>query len=244
MKVNKHDLFKKRKEQDDELKCRILTALTILISFLLLGYGFVNLITNKKNVGIIELIAGVTILSANTYLLYKKKQMKIPAYVLNSICILLGIYLYIDGGFHNTGIFWLLSFPVLYLPTMGTKTGTIWMIINIFSIFVLFIFSRFDIITVAYDGITTLSALIVYFLIAYILLTYEIFRKRSKKEIRKLEGLLPICSYCKKIKSVEGKWQSVDSYLTQQADMDFSHGICPDCMKEVYPEYYDRMQKK
>jgi DNA-binding response OmpR family regulator len=48
-------------------------------------------------------------------------------------------------------------------------------------------------------------------------------------QVKQLSGLLPICSYCKSIRSDENYWQQVDTYLTQHSDAHFTHGICPPC---------------
>jgi DNA-binding response OmpR family regulator len=48
--------------------------------------------------------------------------------------------------------------------------------------------------------------------------------------VKVLEGLLPICSYCKKIRDDAGEWQGVEDYLGSHADVDFTHGICPACL--------------
>jgi sigma-B regulation protein RsbU (phosphoserine phosphatase) len=48
-------------------------------------------------------------------------------------------------------------------------------------------------------------------------------------QVRQLQGLLPICSYCKKIRDEKNYWQRVDSYLSEHSGVVFSHGICPDC---------------
>lgn len=56
-------------------------------------------------------------------------------------------------------------------------------------------------------------------------------------EIRELQGILPICSGCKKIRDDDGYWQQVDTYLTTHTGAQFSHGVCPDCMDRLYPEY-------
>lgn len=60
--------------------------------------------------------------------------------------------------------------------------------------------------------------------------------KASLKEIRVLRGMLPICSYCKKIRDEEGKWQPIELYIHNRSDADFSHGICPDCLQAHYSE--------
>ena len=52
-----------------------------------------------------------------------------------------------------------------------------------------------------------------------------------------LKGLIPICASCKKIRDDQGYWNSVESYIKDHADVEFTHGICPDCMKKLYPNY-------
>ncbi|MEJ2037622.1 MAG: response regulator [Desulfosarcinaceae bacterium] len=52
--------------------------------------------------------------------------------------------------------------------------------------------------------------------------------------VRKLSGLLPICPYCKKVRSDQGYWQRVEEYVTEQCDAYFSHSICPECVTKHY----------
>ena len=54
--------------------------------------------------------------------------------------------------------------------------------------------------------------------------------------IKRLSGLLPICSYCKRIRSDQDYWQQVESYITEHSDALFSHGICPSCLVKVMSE--------
>jgi len=61
--------------------------------------------------------------------------------------------------------------------------------------------------------------------------------EEALSKIKTLEGLLPICSYCKNIRSDEGYWHKVEEYLGQRAGATFTHGICPDCYeKYIQPE--------
>ena len=53
------------------------------------------------------------------------------------------------------------------------------------------------------------------------------------KLVKQLQGLLPICLYCKKIRNDKNYWQQVESYITEHADVRFSHGICPECYEKV-----------
>ena len=54
--------------------------------------------------------------------------------------------------------------------------------------------------------------------------------------IKRLTGLLPICSYCKRIRTDQDYWEQVDSYLTEHTGALFSHGICPSCLEKVIEE--------
>ncbi len=59
-------------------------------------------------------------------------------------------------------------------------------------------------------------------------------------QVKQLSGLLPICGHCKNIRDDEGYWQDVAVYIRDHSEADFSHGICPSCMKELYPEFHEK----
>jgi hypothetical protein len=63
-------------------------------------------------------------------------------------------------------------------------------------------------------------------------------------EIQTLQGILPICCYCKKIRDDKGYWQAVDSYFREHSEVEFSHGFCIDCVKEKFPELYEKNKEK
>jgi len=56
-------------------------------------------------------------------------------------------------------------------------------------------------------------------------------------KVRMLSGLLPICASCKKIRDEKGAWNELETYVRKHTQANFSHGICPDCMHRLYPEY-------
>jgi CheY-like chemotaxis protein len=60
--------------------------------------------------------------------------------------------------------------------------------------------------------------------------------KSALAQVQTLSGLLPICSYCKKIRDDKGYWNQLEAYLSDHSDAKFSHGICPDCQKKYYPQ--------
>jgi PAS domain S-box-containing protein len=60
--------------------------------------------------------------------------------------------------------------------------------------------------------------------------------QKALKEIKTLRGILPLCSFCKKIRDDKGYWEQVDVYIYKHLQADISHSICPECAKEHYPD--------
>ena len=60
--------------------------------------------------------------------------------------------------------------------------------------------------------------------------------QEALKEIKTLQGILPLCSFCKKVRDDEGYWEQVDVYIHKHSQADISHGICPECFKKHYPD--------
>jgi PAS domain S-box-containing protein len=56
--------------------------------------------------------------------------------------------------------------------------------------------------------------------------------------VRELSGLLPICASCKSIRDDKGYWTRLEAYLSEHSKAEFSHGICPDCARKLYPDHY------
>ena len=76
--------------------------------------------------------------------------------------------------------------------------------------------------------------------IFFIVMVFEAaLLKDLYKRIRLLEGFLPICANCKKIKNTEDQWVQIEQYITKHSLAQFSHGICPDCARKLYPDLYD-----
>ena len=93
---------------------------------------------------------------------------------------------------------------------------------------------------------------------------YAIERKRTLEEqirlisqlqealahVKQLSGLLPMCASCKKIRDDKGYWNQLEAYISDHSEADFSHGICPECVKKLYPEYahafdaYEKSKRK
>jgi hypothetical protein len=63
-------------------------------------------------------------------------------------------------------------------------------------------------------------------------------------QIKILKGLLPICAVCKKVRDDSGYWNQMETYIREHSQADFSHGICPDCIPTIYPEYQGKTKKR
>lgn len=74
------------------------------------------------------------------------------------------------------------------------------------------------------------------------LLLFRYLKQREREleealgKVRQLTGMLPICASCKKIRDDKGYWKQVEVYIKEHADVDFSHSICPECKKKLYPQ--------
>lgn len=62
--------------------------------------------------------------------------------------------------------------------------------------------------------------------------------------VKQLSGLLPICAHCKKIRDDKGYWNQLEQYITERSEAGFSHGICPDCAQEMFPEVARKRETK
>jgi ligand-binding sensor protein len=61
---------------------------------------------------------------------------------------------------------------------------------------------------------------------------------KAHAEIKTLTGILPICSFCKKIRDDKGYWEQVEVYINKHSEANFSHSVCPNCAKEKYADFY------
>jgi hypothetical protein len=59
-------------------------------------------------------------------------------------------------------------------------------------------------------------------------------------DVKTLSGLVPICANCKQIRDDKGFWTQVEFYIQQRSEARFTHGICPDCMKKLYPDFLQK----
>ncbi len=67
--------------------------------------------------------------------------------------------------------------------------------------------------------------------------------EKALKEVKQLQDLIPICMYCKKVRDDKDFWHQVDYYIQEHAGVNFSHGVCPDCMEKIVKPEMDKFMK-
>ena len=138
----------------------------------------------------------------------------------------------------------LIQFPILYLIPIGLATwysGRRWGLIFalsmplIRSFFAIFLWDApWTIFETAINALIRIAVLAGF---AYLVDRILISKRALEKEVRILKGILPICSFCKKIRNQDGNWEPLEQYLRAHSEAEFSHGMCPECVKLHYPDY-------
>jgi|GEM_PF-4461870 len=145
------------------------------------------------------------------------------------------VYMLINNYQQSSPLMWLFAGPAICMFCLGARFG------GIISFFLMLII----IAALVYNDHILTPAYSIRFVCAFILLTavcYAYERNRevatkllseAQERIDTLEGLLPICAWCKKIQNPEGDWEVMESYISHHVSVDISHGVCPDCKSEV-----------
>lgn len=144
----------------------------------------------------------------------------------------------------------LLAFTgVLSTAGLGFKYSVYAMLMNvvIFELFIGF-FSTVNALLFIMYNFFLISTLVIFAYIGYFI---EVISRKnyivsaqlkdSLSQVKKLGGLLPICASCKKIRDDKGYWKQIETYIRDHSEADFSHSICPECARTLYPdlEIYD-----
>ena len=172
---------------------------------------------------------------------------------------LAGVLMYNEylGPTGDSSLIWFYIFPLAVFFVLGISEGICWyFLFTTISFLVLFFpeMTRAAVYTedmrirhVCAYGIITFLALCFEFLRWYFLEQLEQERiklKEAMEHVRTLNGLVPICSICKKIRDDQGYWNHLEQYLLDHTDAKLSHGICDDCYAKHYPKEFARRKTK
>lgn len=89
-----------------------------------------------------------------------------------------------------------------------------------------------------------INLLICAVLTAIVLFLTHLTIKAYQARIETLRGIVPICSFCKKVRDDQGYWNQVEAYIERHTEAEFSHAYCPDCIDEHYPDFADRINAR
>lgn len=216
--------------------------MNIIFIVLLSGYGIYNTIISDTEIAVFELAVSLFLI-ITTYLFIKKITIFIPIALSMASFYIMAVYLFISGGASGTGIFWLFVIPVIFFFFLGIRYGSALFLIQYISVIILFIASKAGYLTIYYDDKTVLFFLIVSIAESVILFIHEKILSNYLSQIRTMRGLIPICANCKNIRDDKGYWKQVEVYIQEHSEADFTHSICPDCAKKLYPDIYDRKKE-
>lgn len=182
----------------------------------------------------------------STMLVYRIGLLVVSAVLLYSVAIASGL---------ESILYWIFALPILFVFFLEQREGILWSLL-FWLLLALIFFAPLPFSDHTYGASTAgrfLAALLFVIIIAFGLESSrryfsqaladrnaEVEEERRRLEIalaevQVLSGLLPICANCHKIRNDKGYWQDVAVYLNEHTGVDFSHGICPDCMVKLYP---------
>lgn len=94
-----------------------------------------------------------------------------------------------------------------------------------------------------FDSEHILTGSIIAFIATVLLGLLEMYIRRLERaldNVKTLEGMLPICASCKKIRTPDNQWHIIEQYIGQRTDATFTHGMCPDCAQRMYGRTFER----
>jgi hypothetical protein len=175
------------------------------------------------------MINGHGLLTRVRNFLMKRRKFLIIFWILLSIGVI--VFDYLTGPFIYFPIFFL--FPIV-LATWFNGLGWGLLFACCLSFVRLFFSFVWPVPWSMLETLVNTAIRLVIFFLTVLLVDREVKRRALLEEVKILRGLLPICSFCKKIRTKDNTWVPVEEYLYEHSEAEFTHGFCPDCLKEHY----------
>lgn len=247
--------IKREAYSEDERRTDLVAYFCTAIFLFGMLMGIVNTIQNEKFFAYFSFALSAFSVSAFIFMTITSRILFTEVLILTLVNSG-GIYLLYSGGVGNAGHLWLFFIPTLSIFTFGLKLGSIFQSVMILIYTFLLYFGDGQFLLAKYEPVFKLRFVIAFFGVTVFSAAAEYSRFKANKklaeknnqlakalrEVKELHGLLPICASCKKIRNDQGYWDQIEVYIQEHSKADFSHGICPDCLKELYPEIY-KMQE-
>lgn len=136
------------------------------------------------------------------------------------------------------------SFPVLFLlPVyfLAYDYGTAWGASVALLMLTVRYFVELPYFPPLQEGFNSFLHAIVFVLFSELAARNSRYDQKLREDIRILRGLLPVCSYCKKIRDEGDEWRQIEEYISKHSEAQFSHTYCPECLREHFPHFADRL---
>ncbi len=251
------DSIQKRVERvstgDEDTRKRLYIAFYILISSPAVAFlGVQDLVNGRIADGAVTLaiffmfmcIIALIVLMRRVFIVYRVYSVLLAAS--------LGYLLYLGGG-SGHAFLWMYLFPISLFYIFGTREGLFWLVVS--SLVAIGCMAA-GAANLHYDSETISEFILTYTIVSILSFGIESSRtyyynklseeklalEQSIKQVKTLQGLLPICASCKKIRDDKGYWNQLEVYIRDNSEADFSHSICPECFPKLYPELVDKRQ--
>lgn len=221
---------------------------TIFSIPVLAGYGIFYFYQNKPLDGLLNFAVAVCLIVISLLIMKTGGRPGLYRFGMASLLLLL-VYNVGFAPYGESEALWLIVIPMVVFYVFGTREGLTWMAVTIIpSAIIIFFPDTFN--AYSYKDSFRIALFIAIFLSLILSFFLESLRahfssrlekqnsmlQNALSDVKKLSGLLPICSHCKKIRDDSGYWNQIESYIDERSEAKFSHSICPECAEKYYPD--------
>ncbi len=202
----------------------MIRAAVVLISLVVLGISFVP--RSRSYFVASSAFYIVLIGTFCTFLVAMDDRSTVSPYFLGMFMAYAAIYTTVGVGFRNSFIALVLT-ALGFLVTVGLLAPVATKVLITYVAFlptvvVVYAYSAYLVERVSRERYATTARL-----------------KQTLEEVKTLSGMLPICASCKKVRDDQGYWNQIESYVSEHSEAVFSHGLCPGCAEELFPDFVD-----
>jgi hypothetical protein len=208
-------------------------------------------VTGKPGRGSAEAIIDFLTIAALIAILICARFLRTGTWLYRLGALVVGVslpfYLILDPG-DGSRVVWSFAFPLAFIFLLGKREGAVWTALFLLAGALALLTGMAEL--SSETQIRYLTTFILCSILAYIIESLrERFDAESRElierlekalsEVKTLEGLLPICAACKKVRDDRGYWNQIEAYIQDRADARFTHSVCPECIEELYPEFVE-----
>ena len=222
-------------------------AVLLAVSFSIVNYIGANVLAMWTDIVIASVVAGAVLAC-----LLGIEDRRVYRFVLGGV----GIGLWCLAALGSSLLYYHAVLPLLACFFLGRREGMIGSVVFLFGMTVLMMAPGL-VGSHVYETGNSLRFLVAYLFLTLVGWSYERSRERVQGllatkngqlqlekerlkdalvQVRTLRGLLPMCASCKRIRDDDGRWERIDTYVSQRSEAHFTHGICPDCSRTLYSD--------